>query len=107
MLQVFGLVKSYSGLTAVDGVSFRAGNGETIGLLGPNGAGKTTTVSIIAGLVGSDAGEVRIAGRTIRSDRDPAKRNIGLVPQDIGLYEEMSARENLHLFGALYGMTGA
>jgi ABC-2 type transport system ATP-binding protein len=88
-------------------VSLRAGKGETIGLLGPNGAGKTTTVSMIAGLVRPDAGEVKIAGRVLRSDTDPAKRNMGLVPQDIGLYEEMSAYENLHLFGALYNLGGA
>src|SRR5258708_23992815 len=107
LLEVIALRKSYGSLVAVDGVSFRAGKGETVGLLGPNGAGKTTTVSMVAGLVRPDAGEVRIAGRTMRSDTDPAKRSIGLVPQDVGLYEEMSARENLHLFGALYGMSGA
>ena len=107
MLDVTGLRKRYGGVVAVDGVSFRAGKGETIGLLGPNGAGKTTTVSMIAGLVRPDAGEVRIAGSVLRSDTDPAKRGMGLVPQDIGLYEEMSPRENLHLFGALYGMEGA
>ena len=107
MLEVSGLCKAYGQLVAVGGVSFRADKGETIGLLGPNGAGKTTTVSMIAGLVRPDAGEVRIAGQAMRGDTDPAKRNIGLVPQDIGLYEELSARENLHLFGALYGMKGA
>ncbi len=107
MLEVSGLRKSYREVVAVAGVSFCAGKGETMGLLGPNGAGKTTTVSMITGLVRPDAGEVRIAGRTMRSDTDPAKRGIGLVPQDIGLYDEISARENLHLFGALYGMTGA
>jgi ABC-2 type transport system ATP-binding protein len=107
MLEVIGLRKSYGDLVAVDGVSLRASKGETIGLLGPNGAGKTTTVSMIAGLVRPDAGEVRIAGRTLSSDTDPVKRDIGLVPQDLGLYEEMSAHENLHLFGALYGLTGA
>ena len=107
MLEVAGLRKSYGPIVAVDGVSFRAGKGETIGLLGPNGAGKTTTVSIIAGLVRPDAGEVRINGAVLRGDTDPAKRALGLVPQDIGLYEEMSPLENLHLFGALYGMRGA
>src|ERR1700735_1796572 len=107
MLEVDGLKKNYGNVVAVDGVSLRASQGETIGLLGPNGAGKTTTVSMIAGLVRPDAGEVRIAGRTLRGDTDPAKRQIGLVPQDIGLYEEMSARENLHLFGALYNLAGA
>src|SRR5271169_5790791 len=107
MLEVTGLRKSYGDLVAVAGVSLRAGKGETIGLLGPNGAGKTTTVSIIAGLVRADAGEVRIAGRVLTGDTDPVKRNIGLVPQDLGLYEEMSAYENLHLFGSLYGLDGA
>jgi ABC-2 type transport system ATP-binding protein len=107
MLEVTALRKSYGSLIAVDGVSLRAGKGETIGLLGPNGAGKTTTVSMIAGLVRPDAGEVRIAGRVLRGDTDPAKRELGLVPQDIGLYDEMSARENLHLFGALYNMSGS
>jgi ABC-2 type transport system ATP-binding protein len=107
MLEVLGLRKSYGALVAVDGVSFTAAKGETIGLLGPNGAGKTTTVSIIAGLVQPDAGEVRVAGRALSGDTDSTKRAIGLVPQDLGLYEEMSARENLHLFGALYNMEGA
>lgn len=107
MLEVSGLRKSYGEVVAVNGVSFRAGKGETIGLLGPNGAGKTTTVSMIVGLVRPDAGEVRVAGHVLRGDTDPAKGNMGLVPQDIGLYEEMSARENLHLFGALYGMEGS
>ena len=107
MLEVSGLRKSYGDLVAVAGVSLRANKGETIGLLGPNGAGKTTTVSMIAGLVRPDAGEVRIAGRTLRGDTDPVKRDIGLVPQDLGLYEEMSAHENLHLFGALYNLDGA
>lgn len=104
MLEVIALRKSYGGIVAVDGVSLEAGAGETIGLLGPNGAGKTTTVSIIAGLLRPDSGEVLIGGRPLRGDTDPLKRNIGLVPQDIGLYPEISARENLHLFGALYGM---
>src|SRR5580692_8898556 len=107
MLEVKGVTKKYGPLVAVNDITFRVDDGETIGLLGPNGAGKTTTVSIIAGLVRPDSGEVRIAGQVLRGDTDPAKRNIGLVPQDIGLYEEMSARENLHLFGALYSLEGA
>jgi len=107
MLEVTALRKSYGSLVAVDGVSLRAGKGETIGLLGPNGAGKTSTVSMIAGLLRPDSGEVLIDGRALRGDTDPTKRNIGLVPQDLGLYDEMSARENLHLFGALYGLDGA
>ena len=107
MLEVIGLRKSYGSWSLSMESRLRAGKGETIGLLGPNGAGKTTTVSMIAGLMRPDSGEVRIAGRTLRGDTDPAKRAIGLVPQDIGLYEELSAHENLHLFGALYDLTGA
>ncbi len=104
MLEASELRKSFGDIVAVDGVSLKAGRGETIGLLGPNGAGKTTTVSMIAGLLRPDSGTVLINGHALAGDTDPAKRDIGLVPQDIGLFAEMSARENLHLFGALYGM---
>ena len=104
MLEASELRKSFGDIVAVDGVSLRAGRGETIGLLGPNGAGKTTTVSMIAGLLRPDSGTVLIGGRALAGDTDPAKRGIGLVPQDIGLFAEMSARENLDLFGALYDM---
>src|ERR1035437_4104444 len=106
MLEVNALRKSYGDIVAVDGVSLKAGKGETIGLLGPNGAGKTTTVSMIAGLLRPDSGEVLIGGRRLRGDTDPLKRQIGLAPQDIGLYEELSAHDNLALFGALYNLGG-
>jgi ABC-2 type transport system ATP-binding protein len=107
MLEARSLKKSYGPLVAVDGVSLRAGKGEIIGLLGPNGAGKTTTVSMIAGLLRPDSGEVLIGGRRLHGDTDPLKRQIGLAPQDLGLYEELSARDNLALFGALYNLGGA
>ena len=107
MLEARSLKKSYGPLVAVDGVSLRAGKGEIIGLLGPNGAGKTTTVSMIAGLLRPDSGDVLIGGRRLDGDTDPLKRQIGLVPQDIGLYDELSARDNLALFGALYNLGGA
>jgi ABC-2 type transport system ATP-binding protein len=107
MLQVDALKKSYGALVAVNGVSLRANAGETIGLLGPNGAGKTTTVSIIAGLVRPDSGSVRIEGRTLSGDTDPNKRRIGLVPQDLALFDELTAEANLQLFAALYDLDGA
>lgn len=107
MLEVNGLIKRYGKVTAVDGVSLRAGKGETIGLLGPNGAGKTTTVSIIAGLTRPDSGEVLIEGRPLAGDTDPIKRRIGLVPQDLALYDELSALDNLRFFAALYDIEGA
>lgn len=107
MLEVKSLKKIYGAITAVDGVSFKASDGETIGLLGPNGAGKTTTISIIAGLLTPTAGQVLIEGRPVSGDTDPLKRKIGLVPQDLALYDEMSANDNLSLFGALYDLSGA
>lgn len=107
MLEVTGLHKRYGDLVAVHEVSFTARPGEMVGLLGPNGAGKTTTVSMIAGLLAPDRGEVRIAGSTIRGETDAVKRKMGLVPQELALHDEISARENLTLFGALYGMRGA
>ncbi len=76
-----------------------------VGLLGPNGAGKTTTVSMIAGLP-AGPGEVLIEGGVVRSETDPVKRRLGLVPQDVALHDELSARENLALFGALYDLRG-
>jgi ABC-2 type transport system ATP-binding protein len=106
MLQVDALKKSYGNLVAVNGVSFQAGAGEIIGLLGPNGAGKTTTVSIIAGLLRPDSGSVRIEGRPLSGDTDPNKRRIGLVPQDVALFDELTAQANLELFAALYDLDG-
>src|SRR5262252_5679497 len=83
-----------------------SGSGQRLaeGWLGPNGAGKTTTVSIIAGLIHPNRGEVLIEGRRLAGDTDPVKRRIGLVPQDLALYDELPARDNLALFGALYGL---
>src|SRR3981081_3087904 len=100
MLEVKHLTKNYGKLIDVTVVSFRADRGETVGLLGPNGAGKTTTVSIIAGLLRPDSGEVLIDGRALGGDTDPVKRKIGLVPQDIALYDELTAYDNLTFFGA-------
>ena len=106
MLEVTALHKRYGDLVAVDEVSFTARPGEMVGLLGPNGAGKTTTVSMIAGLLTPDGGEVRIEGAVVRSETDPVKRRMGLVPQDLALHDELSARQNLALFGSLYSMRG-
>src|ERR1700689_2551741 len=107
MLVVDDLKKTYGNLVAVNGVSLRAGGGEIIGLLGPNGAGKTTIVSMIAGLVRPDSGSVEIEGRRLQGDSDPIKRRIGLVPQDLALFDELTAEANLQLFAALYDLNGA
>jgi ABC-2 type transport system ATP-binding protein len=101
MLAVKDLRKSYGKTVAVDGVSFRIAQGETLGLLGPNGAGKTTTVSMIAGLLRPDSGEVLIDGRALSGDTDATKHKIGLVPQDLALFDELPALANLEFFGAL------
>src|SRR5205809_830067 len=106
MLQINHVRKTFGSLVAVDDVSFALERGQLVGLLGPNGAGKTTTVSMIAGLVTPARGEVLIGGHRLTGDTDPAKRRIGLVPQDLALYDELSARANLRFFGALYHLAG-
>src|SRR5689334_8365950 len=106
MLEIRKLRKTFGEFVAVDDVSFTVGKGELVGLLGPNGAGKTTTVSMITGLVTPDKGEVLIGGAPLGGDTDPKKRQIGLVPQDLALYDELSARANLKFFGALYDLSG-
>ncbi|HXS51491.1 MAG TPA: ABC transporter ATP-binding protein [Usitatibacter sp.] len=104
MLAATDLWKSYGDKTAVAGVSFEANAGEILGLLGPNGAGKSTTVSMLCGLLAPDRGEVTIAGEAVGPDAHAAKRRIGLVPQEIALFEDLPATANLELFGALYGV---
>ncbi len=106
MLEIAHLHKAFGPLVAVDDVSFSLAPGQLVGLLGPNGAGKTTTVSMIAGLLTPDRGDVLIAGHRLSGDTDPAKNRIGLVPQDLALYDELSARANLRFFGALYNISG-
>jgi ABC-2 type transport system ATP-binding protein len=107
MLEVRSLRKAYGAVVAVQDVSFSIAAGEIVGLLGPNGAGKTTTVGIIAGLTVAASGEVLIAGSPIKGDADPIKRRIGLVPQDLALYDELSALANLRFFGSLYDLAPA
>ncbi|RZL35700.1 MAG: ABC transporter ATP-binding protein [Rubrivivax sp.] len=100
-----GLRKAYGDRVAVHEVSLSLRPGEVLGLLGPNGAGKSTTVGMICGLTAPDAGTVTLSGGvSLASDEAGYKRRIGLVPQDIALYEDLPARMNVELFGALYGM---
>ena len=107
VLVVDGLVRSFGDLKAVDGVSFRIAPGETYGLLGPNGAGKTTTISMVAGLIAADAGTVTVAGQAMTPRTIEPKRHLGLVPQELAIYPDLTARENLTLFGRLHGLRGA
>ncbi|MCA1783722.1 MAG: ABC transporter ATP-binding protein [Intrasporangiaceae bacterium] len=106
VLVVDSVVHRFGDLTAVDGVSFRIAPGETYGLLGPNGAGKTTTISMVAGLLAADEGTVTVAGESMGPRAVAPKRHLGLVPQDLAIYPELSARENLTFFGRLQGMRG-
>lgn len=107
VLVVDTLVRSFGDLKAVDGVSFRIAPGETYGLLGPNGAGKTTTISMVAGLIAADSGTVTLAGQAMTPRTIEPKRHLGLVPQELAIYPDLTARENLTLFGRLHGLRGA
>jgi len=105
MLKVQGLFKAYGAVRAVDSVSLEVRAGEIYGLLGPNGAGKTTMISMISGLLRPDAGEVLVADSPFWSDPQRAKRIMGVVPQELAIYEELTGRENLEFWGRLAGLT--
>jgi ABC-2 type transport system ATP-binding protein len=107
VLEARHLTKRYGRVEAVRDVSFTIAAGETYGLLGPNGAGKTTTISMVCGLLSRDGGEVTVDGRAIDVGAVAAKAGIGYVPQEIALYPDLSARENLGFFGSLHGLRGA
>lgn len=107
VLLVEELEHSFGDLLAVGGVSFFIESGETYGLLGPNGAGKTTTISMISGLLEADRGSVQVAGQPMTTKSTAGKQAIGLVPQDLAIYPDLTAKENLAFFGSLYGMRGA
>ena len=106
VLSAEGLVKRFGDLVAVNGVSFVIEEGETFGLLGPNGAGKTTSISMAAGLLEPDGGAIHVAGTPIRTNSTAGKAAIGLVPQELAIYPDLTAAENLRFFGKLYGMAG-
>jgi len=107
MIQVQHLTKSYGSVLALNDVSFHIRQGEFFGLLGPNGAGKTTTISIMSTIVAPDKGSVTIAGHDLVKEPTLCKRNIGVVPQEIALYNELSAYDNLLFWGSLYGVPSA
>jgi ABC-2 type transport system ATP-binding protein len=100
------LHKSFNGLKAVDGASFAIDQGEIFGLLGPNGAGKTTTIRILSTILQPDRGDVVIGGHSIRRSPDAVRRLIGVCPQELALYPEMSALDNLVFFGKMVGLGG-
>lgn len=106
LVSCVGLTKRFGRTLAVDDVSFQIAPGEAYGLLGPNGAGKTTTISILCGLLAADAGQVTLAGATLADAPMAVKARIGYVPQEVALYHDLTAVENLSFFGRLYGLRG-
>lgn len=106
ILEVHNLAKNYGDFTAVKGISFDIKEGEIFSLLGPNGAGKTTTISMLSTLYTPTSGDATIAGYSITKDPMAVKQVIGVVPQEIALYEDLTARENLIFWGQMYGLSG-
>ncbi|MBL8094487.1 MAG: ATP-binding cassette domain-containing protein [Anaerolineales bacterium] len=107
ILEARELRKTYGENEAVKGVSFEIKTGEIFSLLGPNGAGKTTTISMLSGLIAPTGGDAVIAGHSIVSDSLRVRERIGVVPQEIALYDDLTARENLTFWGQMYGLGGA
>lgn len=107
MLQLENITRRYGTLTALDGVSLKIAPGEFFGLLGPNGAGKSTLMSLVAGLRTPDTGTMSLSGKPYTTADASTRVALGFVPQSIALYENLSAEQNLTLFGELYGLKGA
>ncbi|MCG8422005.1 MAG: ABC transporter ATP-binding protein [Proteobacteria bacterium] len=106
ILQTVGLGKDYGDVVAVEALDLTVEAGQLTALLGPNGAGKTTAISMICGIVPATRGNVCVAGHDIATEPFAARRALGLVPQDLALYDELTARQNLTFFGRLYGLSG-
>ena len=106
ILEVRDLVKKYGDFTAVNGISFDIKEGEIFSLLGPNGAGKTTTISVLSTLFTPTSGDAIICGHSVKKDPMAVRNAIGVVPQDLALYEDLTARENLSFWGQMYGLSG-
>ncbi len=107
VLEINNLTKKFGDFIAVDNMSLTIKEGEIFGFLGSNGAGKSTTINMIAGLLRSNEGEIKILGKNIANNSKFAKMNIGIVPQDLAIYEDMTANENIRFFAGLYGLRGA
>lgn len=106
-IKVQNIDKDFGDIHAVCDVSFELHQGEIFSLLGPNGAGKTTTIDMISGLLKPDTGDVWLMGHSIQQEAEEAKAQLGVVPQEIALYEDISARANLNFWGKMYGMGGS
>ena len=106
LIKVTGLTKSYENSPAVSDLSFSVKKGEIVGLLGPNGAGKSTTINILATVLKPDSGNISICGYNLQNEKNKIKQSIGIVPQDLAIYEEISAEKNVSFFASLYGLRG-
>jgi len=106
-IEVDSVTKRFQDTAAVDNVSMKVARGELFGLLGPNGAGKSTLTKMLSGMINSTSGTIKVGGYNIRDDPMKVKESLGVVPQDIVLYDYMNARENLAFFGRLYGLSGS
>lgn len=107
VIEIKDLVKKYDDLVAVDNISLAIEEGEIYGLLGPNGAGKSTLISVLCSLLHPTSGNVKILGEDVKKNKKEVKRQLGLVPQSIAVYNNFTAYENVKLFGELYGLRGA
>jgi ABC-2 type transport system ATP-binding protein len=105
-IQALNLHKEFGEIHAVNGVNFEVTGGEIFSLLGPNGAGKSTTISMLACLLQPTSGDAQVMGHSISSEPQAVKESIGVVPQEIALYPDLSARENLDFWGKMYGLRG-
>ncbi|QQZ61890.1 ABC transporter ATP-binding protein [Paenibacillus sonchi] len=106
MLELTNLTKKYNDITVVNNISLNVKRGEIFGLLGPNGAGKSTTVSMISTVLTPTSGSITIDNKSLREKPADIKKIMGIVPQDLALYQALSAKENLEFFGSLYGLSG-
>ena len=106
LVETKNLVKRYGDVLAVDNVNLQIAEGEIFGLLGPNGAGKTTTINMLIGLTKVDGGEISIFGKKVNGNREDVSRHIGIVPQELAIYTDLTAAENIAYFGKLYGLRG-
>ncbi len=106
IVEIKSLIKRYKDYIAVDNVDISIKEGEIFGLLGPNGAGKTTTINAILGLTNIDSGDIKIFGRNMRDGESEIKKSIGIVPQEVSIFKDLTAEENIAFFGKLYGLRG-
>jgi sodium transport system ATP-binding protein len=104
MIEVAGISKSFGAVRAVDGVSFTAADGKITGLLGPNGAGKSTCLRILSTVLKSDSGSARVGAIDLRADPLAARRSLGVLPHNSGLYQQLTGRENIEYYGRLHGL---